>query len=456
MDLVKSTLGMTVLPEYFQSEGVKGLLDHLQAHAPVTGIATSPYVMAESDPARGQREPPADAGSGEKRLLDRPLWGKREVWVETAPSFDPLLSLYEGTSYQPATANDLSRKEGGVVREFIAEAKSRGIEVLLQIQAAIPPGYRVQFGGPVDADRPMLPDESFPARRLALNGSLASEDILAYGEALIRDLLEQYPEADGVRIDWPEYPPYFFDDLFVDFNPQVQPYAEALDIDFELLKKAVTAIREDLFAAETVRDLEHHLERLSENINDLIRVKGALAQNLMKRYRAAVGDAKKLIPGIFPAPWDQFAGSSPYNVREYSDAIYCKLYTMHWPMMVDHYRSDLLARNPAWDPVKLTRVLVEWLGVNEWLDGAGVEDYTYPGPNTAHPCSVASFRDKIEVAEVLADGVPLVPIAHSYGPLEDFRARLDATWRASQHGVWINRYAYVSDEKLKAIGETCQ
>ena len=448
------TLGITVLPEYFQSEGVKGLLDHLQAHAPVTGIATSPYVMAESDPERGQREPPADAGSGEKRLLDRPLWGKREVWVETAPSFEPNRQLYEGTSYQPAPIDELGRREGGIVREFIGEAKSRGIEVLLQVQAAIPPGYRVQFGGPGDADRPMLPDGSFPPRRLALNGSLASEDILAYGEALIRDLLEQYPEADGVRIDWPEYPPYFFDDLFVDFNPQVQPHAEALGMDFELLKKAVTAIREDLFAAETVRDVEHHLDRLSENINDLIRLKGTLVQNLMKRYRGVVGESKKLIPGIFPAPWDQFAGSSPYNVRDHSDAVFCKFYTMHWPMIVDHYRSDLLARNSDWDPLELTRVLVEWLGIDEWCDGTAPEHYTYPGPSTPHP--VSGFEDKIDVAETLADGVPLVPIAHSYGPVDDFRSRLKATWEASRHGVWINRYAYVSDEKLKAIGEVCR
>lgn len=446
-------IGLTVLPEYIQSEGIEPLLDHLQAHAPITAIATSPYVMVESDAERGQREPPADAGSGARRLLDRPLWGKREVWVEAAPSFSPNLNHYRGTVYQPAPAEEMTDLEGPIVGEFITAAKKRGIEVLLQIQAAIPPGYRVQFGGPEDKDRPTLPDGSFPSRRLALNGSLASDDILRYGEGLIRDLLEQYPDAAGVRIDWPEYPPYFFDDLFVDFNPQVRPFAEELGIDFELLVQAVTAIRADLFAAESVGDLEDHLDRLRENINDLIRLKGALVRNLMQRYRVAVGRDKKLVPGIFPGPWDQFAGSSPENLTAEADAIFCKLYTMHWPMIVDHYRGQLLEVHPAWDAADLTRVLVEWLEIDEWRPAAG--RYTYPDPATPHPVSGKLQADKIRLAQQVSGEVPLIPIAHSYGPVDDFRQRLQAAHDASEHGVWVNRYGYVSDAKLAVIGEVC-
>jgi hypothetical protein len=36
------------------------------------------------------------------RLLDRPLWGKRELFVSTAPSYTPDLRLYRGLRYQPA------------------------------------------------------------------------------------------------------------------------------------------------------------------------------------------------------------------------------------------------------------------------------------------------------------------------------------------------------------------
>ncbi len=447
-------LGLTVLPEYFQSEGVNGLLDHLQSHAPFTSIATSPYVMAESDRERGQREPPADAGSGAKRLLDRPLWGKREVWVETAPSFKPNPAHYQSTRYQPAPASELTEREGHMVSDFIAEAKTRGIEVLLQVQAAIPPGYRVQFGGPDDKDRPMLPDGSFPKRRLALNGSLASEDILNYGEGLIRDLMEQHPEASGIRIDWPEYPPYFLDDLFLDFNPQVQPVVEGMNIDFEELKSTVSDTRSAILNAAKLSDLEQLLTRLSERLRKLIQLKGTLVQNMMNRYRAAIGVSKKLIPGIFPHPWNEIAGSDETNFTNHSDAIFCKLYTMHWPMIVDHYRSQILEANPTHNADELTRVIVEWLGIDS-ADSYPSSRYTYPDPDTPHPVGSESQRAKIAEAQVRAGESSIVPIAHSYGPVDDFRNRLKVAWEASNHGVLINRYGYVSDEKLKAIAEVC-
>jgi hypothetical protein len=81
--------GVTVMPEFFQVEGIEAVLDNLQRRARVTAIATSPYVMAPMPDGQGGREPPIDAGAGSVRLLDRPLWGRRELFVRTAPSFAP-------------------------------------------------------------------------------------------------------------------------------------------------------------------------------------------------------------------------------------------------------------------------------------------------------------------------------------------------------------------------------
>jgi len=78
-----SGLGVTVMPEWIQSEGVDQVLDNLE-RAGVSAVATSPYVMAESDAENAGREPPIDAGAGKVRLLDRPLWGKRELRCLTA------------------------------------------------------------------------------------------------------------------------------------------------------------------------------------------------------------------------------------------------------------------------------------------------------------------------------------------------------------------------------------
>ena len=88
--------GVTVMPEFFQVEGVETVLDNLQRRARVDAIATSPYVMTPMPDGQGGREPPIDAGAGSVRLLDRPLWGRRELFVRTAPSFVPDAGLYRG------------------------------------------------------------------------------------------------------------------------------------------------------------------------------------------------------------------------------------------------------------------------------------------------------------------------------------------------------------------------
>src|SRR5690606_31694705 len=104
-------LGITVMPEYLQNEGVDAVLDRLAAVG-VTAVATSPYVMEPADEQSGGREPPDDAGAGNVRLLDRPLWGQRALFVRTAPSFAPEKRLYAGLRYQPAEATPLTQREG--------------------------------------------------------------------------------------------------------------------------------------------------------------------------------------------------------------------------------------------------------------------------------------------------------------------------------------------------------
>jgi hypothetical protein len=52
--------------------------------------------------------------------------------------------------------------------------------------------------------------------------------------------------------------------------------------------------------------------------------------------------------------------------------------------------------------------------------------------------------------------MPVYGLAHGYGPADDFRKRLNVAWQASRRGVWINRYGYLSDAKMKIVGEVCR
>jgi len=465
-------LGITMMPEFIQNEGVERVLDNLQYRARVTAVATSPYVMEPADEKTGSREPPVDAGAGSVRLLDRPLWGKRELWVRTAPSFVPDLSLYRGLRYQPAEPGELTHRQGPQIKTFIRAAHSRGIKVYLQVQAAIPPGYRVQFGGPSGDDRPQLPDGRVPARRLANNGSLASPHIIAYHQALLRDLVKAYPGIDGLRVDWPEYPPYFLDDVFLDFGPHAEAAARRLGFDFERMRRAAGelyrtvhgGLRNEHLAPWPARDGGRFrlLRLLTEDtaLLDWLRFKAVLAAELIAGFRAAIDEAGgrniELMPNAFPPPWSLVSGMDYSRVAPHATAISVKLYTMHWPVMLRFYGDAIAAANPEIDERLLTRALVSWLDIADDAGLPSLRDYRYPEPDEPHPVGSLAQARKIVEAQQAAGKVPVLALVHGYGPATDYRRRLEAAWQASQHGVWINRYGYLSDEKLAITGEVCK
>ncbi len=465
-------LGVTVMPEYIQTESVAGVLDNLIRNAGVTAVATSPYVMAPAGEETGNREPPIDAGAGAVRLLDRPLWGKRELYVRTAPSFEPDESLYKGLRYQPPPPSDLTREHGGVIDDFVKAAKERGLKVYLQVQAAIPPGYRVQFGGPMDEDLPRLPDGRVPADRVAKNGSLASPHIRRYHEALLRDLTIRYRELDGLRVDWPEYPPYKLDSAFADFGPHAQRAAERLGIDFPRMRMAVAELYQKLHGGLRNEDLvpwteagsaRHLLVRQladKPGLTDFIRFKAMLVEELLGGFRRALTEAKgrhmELMPNAFPPPFTLTSGMDFRRAGRHSDALSVKLYTMHWPMILRFYGDQILKANPGLSDTLLTKVLVRWLDIADDEGLPHLMDYSYPAPDVPHPVGERAQARKIRDAQHDAGRTPVYTLVHGYGPLEDFRKRLRTGWEASPHGIWVNRYAYLTDEKVQAIGEICR
>ena len=460
-------VGVTVMPEFFQVEGVGRVLDNLQRRAGITAIATSPYVMAPAPDGEGSREPPIDAGAGSVRLLDRALWGKRELSVRTAPSWTPDAALYRGLRYQPAAATELTARDGHVVADAIAEAKRRGLAVLLQVQAAIPPGYRVQFGGPVEEDRPRLPDGSTPAMRVDNNASLASPHVHDYARALVADLLRAYPDIDGLRIDWPEYPPYSLDSAFFDFGPHAARAAHAVDLEFEAMREAAGALRAKLLgglsaddlAGWTARDggrfrlLQALLDRPA--LGAWLRFKAGLARSILATFRAALDAAapgKALVPGAFPPPWTAISGFSFANAAPLSDAIMVKLFTMHWAMMVRMWGDAIAAANPgiARHPA-LPRALAALFDIVDDSGPDRLEDWRYPEPEEPHPVGRHAQTRKLRAAEAEA-GKPVIALAHGYGPVDDFARRCAIAWEGARGGVWINRYGYLADAKLDALG----
>ena len=450
-------LGITIFPEYIQSEGPEALLDRLLEKLPVTAVSTSPYVMEECPAEQGgEREPPADGDKGLARLLERPLWGKSEVWVSATPSFEPNLDLYQGLRYQPQETSDLTRREGPVIDRFIEACRERSIEVYLQVQSAIPPGYRVQFGGPTKEDMPRLPDGSIPTRKLDKNGSIASEEILAYGEALIKDLSARYPTIDGIRIDWPEYPPYFLETVFLDFGAPARSFAEDLGIDFESLQRQMLAVYKHLTEELTDQDLQTYIdspdsffERWS-GCTEWLDYKSTLVSNLLRRFKNAIGEDKALFPSSFPPPWNRLSGFNFKQASEIVDAISCKYYTMHWPMMLRNYADSITEKNHGLNKALLAECLAKGFDAYSPIP-ASSDDIDYPQPEESHPVDLESLANKQRWVDSQVGDTPVWALGHAYGPVEDVKQRAKAVLEASQDRLWLNRYAYMSDEKLEGL-----
>lgn len=457
----KRFLGITVLADFIINEGVDGVLDNLINRAGVTAVALNPTVTAPAADGEGSFQPPTDAGSS-PRLFDRPLWGKRSLWVKSAPSYEPNAVYYSGTSYKPRKANALTAQYGDLIEQFINSALDRGLNVYFQMSATSPTGLN-------DDDRPRLPDGRLPDR-MADTGCLASQAIRSYNEAYVHDMLDTYPQITGFRPDWPEYPCYKLDEAFQDFNPQVKVWAEQHGIDFEAIRTEVNAFYVYLHGGLRNQDL---LDLSGPNrgkttmtvwlrkyprILDWLRLKTALSNDLIRHWRSIItrygGPEKELSANAFMTPLTLWTGLDFSDASEICDAISPKLYTMHWSVMVEFWGRVLLDENPGLNEAMVVKSLAHLFDLGDVITAEKISDYGYPAPHEPHPIPDEPQQRKIEQVCAEVNGKAMVtPLMHGYGPLDDFTRRFQVVADSPADGVWINRYGYLSDEKLDAVGK---
>jgi hypothetical protein len=453
-------LGITVLADFVLNEGIDGVLDNLTRRAGATAVAINPTVTAPTPEGVGSFQPPSDAGSS-PRLFDRPLWGKTSLWVRGAPSYKPNAAYYGDTPYTPRQADDLTDKQGAIIEQFIDAALDRGLEVYFQTGASTPPGLRKE-------DIPLLPNGRQPVR-MAKTGSLASPAIRGYIAAYVRDLFDRYPQITGFRPDWPEYPCYKLDEAFQDFSPHVAAWSAQHGFDYKRIRAEVGAFYETLHGGLTNRDLEDlagpdrgkttylTLLRRYPAILDWLRLKSALSLDLLRHWRASIseygGPHKKLSANAFMTPFTLFTGFDFAGAAACCDAVSPKLYTMHWSLMVEFWGRELLDHNPGLDETLVVRALAHLFDLGDTIKAKRLSDYGYPEPHEPHPipddCQARKIR---QVCTAVLDRAPVTPLVHGYGPHDDSCRRFKLVADSPADGAWINRYGYLSDAKLDAVG----
>ena len=470
-------LGVTVQPMYFQSEGVEVVLDTLAA-AGVNAIAISPSVYKQidelpSDDAAGlseelpRREPPVDGGAGSVRVVERLLWGKEEVLINPSPSVAPNMEFYEGLKYQPSQATEFTESTGGLIQQIIDDAHARGMKVYFQLSA-------VQVPSQFDEDMQRLPNGEYPRQRMVHTVSLASDDVRAYICARVKDLMTSYPVIDGLRHDWPEHPPYRLGDAFLDFSENARRIAASPSLslgggfDFESMRLAADALynrlqhltNDDLSALSDPHSVPYFLAKMlarNPELAELLRFKAALTTLYIKELREAldsVSQGKDLSPNAFPPPLSLLSGMNFSDVSEHADSINMKIYTMHWPQMIRFYAEELLEYNDIpLDEALLVKAISNLFDFEDGDTGTSLKDYRYPSPGDPHRAGLEAQSRKIRQAQSeVGERAKLYPTVHGYGPSEDFETRLRLAWDAGTPGIWINRYCYLGDEKIRAIG----
>ena len=476
-------LGITVLADYLLSEGIDAVLDAIAGRAGATAVACNPTVTVPAAEGEGSFQPPIDGGTS-PRLFDRPLWGKRSLWVQAEPSYHPNPKYYHGLKYGPKGSGGLTDRYGHVIREFIDAAHRRGLEVYFQLPAAAPPGF-------TDEDAPRLPDGSVYQKRFARTASLASPDVVAYNRALVADLLAVYPDIDGIRPDWPEYPCYTLGELFTDFSPHAAS---------ETVRPAVGELWDKLHgdlddaSAHWLRDelgvrppgSRRAETRPAEPVDHWLRLKSQYSLRLLSSWREALDDAGgrgvKLSANAFAPPFSDLTGMDFTGAASICDAVSPKLYTMHWLVIVWLWARELLAANPRLSETACVTAIAEDLGMAPEGAALSLEDVRYPQPDEPHRVPSAMQTEAVAAAvhaaadssgaavsgpaaadngSGAADNTPgaagrgpalVTPIVHGYGPSDDVRKRFEIAASTAADGVWVNRYGYLSDEKLDAIG----
>jgi hypothetical protein len=425
-------------------------------------VATNTSVAAVAPEGQGAFQPPDDAGAS-VRLFERPIWGAYAHWLRSAPGHVPNPAFFAHTPYQPRQANELTQREGPIIGQFIDAAKQAGLTVSIQTGAVQPPGL-------TDDDRPRLPDGRLPAARMADTGSLASPAIRSYIRAWTQDLFAAYPAVDGIRPDWPEYPCYKLDEAFQDFSPHVARWATEHGFDFPRMQHDVGAFYKQLHGKLANADLvdfaspdrgKFAILRLLHQypgVAEWFRCKAALSNDLLAHWRAAItefgGRDKELSANAFMVPLSFITGLDFAGAAKICNSVCPKLYTMHWSLIVKFWGDVLMAANPGLDEALVVRAIVHLLDLDDDGSKSRIDDYGYPEPDEPHPIPTTTQVRKLhQVMDATRGQTQVYALVHGYGPLDDFRRRLQLVADSPVDGVWINRYGYLSDEKLDVIRE---
>ncbi|MCZ6678362.1 MAG: hypothetical protein O7E52_14060 [Candidatus Poribacteria bacterium] len=460
--MTKKFLGIVMTPLDVQVEGLAAVMDRIEATG-ATAISCGHGLNREAPKGQGHRVPPLDI-DGYERVFDRPVWGKRELYLEGFSTVKPDLSLYADTPYKPGYTEPPPELDRELPDKIYEAARERGWKTYASASPLSVPGL-------ADADQMRWVDGSIPdsRRRVARQGCPSAPNVRAYAIASVLDTIGHDPQIDGICLDWVEYTTYLLEDHFSCFSPHSQRHAEELGYDVGRIASDAKALWDHLHnltgasleaSCRIARNPSEMLDLLVRYPGwlDLLRFKSDVVYGLYAEIRQAMNDAGYANVELIANGWaPPFNRSSGMDYGRLSGTVQCvrpKLYTFHWSAMPRWYGQILKAWNPQLGESAILTAIKAWFNLPDDIAHPTFANYHIPGPDENHPVHPKTFRERIdEVTHQVNGQCPVMPLAHGYRPAAQWKRMVAIVRDSPADGMWVQRYCYLSDEKLRILRE---
>ena len=460
--MARKFLGMVMTPMDVQVEGLGVVMDRIAATG-ATAIGCGRGISREAPKGGGDREPPLDI-DGYERVLDRPAWGKRELYLEGFSAAKPDRPLYDDTPYKPPYKEPPPELDRDLPDKIYEDARGRGWKVCGSASPLDVPGLRGE-------DRMRWVDGSIPdpKRRVARQGCPSAPNVRAYTIAKVLDAIGHDPKIDGICIDWLEYTTYLLEDHFSCFCLHSKRHAEELGYNVGRMEADARALWDGLHqltgaSLEASRRITRNPSELLELLVrfpgwfDLLRFKADVVCGLYAEIRCAMDAAGygnvELVANGWAPPFNRSSGMDYARLSGIVQSVRPKLYSFHWSALPRWYGQTLKAWNADLGESQLLTAIKEGFNLTDDIVHPTFAHYHIPGPDENHPVHPETFRQRIdEVVSQVAGRVPVFPLAHAYRPAAQWKRKVAIVRDSPADGMWVQRYCYLSDEKLRILGE---
>lgn len=448
-------LGILVTPDDVQNEGLEPVFSNIERTG-ADAICITPWVSRPTQPGLGNRLPDLRI-DGYQRQLDRPLFGKKVIYLESGLTYISNAACYASGFYPPPSPAPGDELELHLPQKMIAAAHDRGMAVHMEVCPFLPPGLREQ-------DQPVRIDGQHPAPpQVANKACLNSPDAQAFALAFIEDTLAHYPELDGIVMDWVEFSAYSLIDHFSCFCGHCRDKADVFGLDWECMARDVRATW-DKFHHLSPDDLRSAIEHpgIMDWLEDhsgwrqLIQLKSFSVVDFYRKVRNLLdqwGYAHvSLTARGWPTPFNLTSGADYEALADVCTVLAPKIFTFDHTCIPRWYGTKILSWNPGLSEGLVLDALIAWLDLPDDLPVRELVDYRMPPPAGRHPIRDECYRKRIhETVQNVKDRAMCIPFVHAYRNEEQWRDILTIIHDSLAEGMWVQMYGYLSDKKIEIL-----